>query len=165
MFALFEQFGDWFSFENTARANIFRRDAPRAGDAAAFERLMRYNNFTEDPLSRQGCSGNPPSSAENAISARDDLNPAGGVYPFAALGHRDHAAIDGKYTSYAMMRAGGGRSPWGDEWALQARIVGGPTWDSQPPFVWSSSAYSQLPHLGQPDAWAFNWTTAVFPLQ
>ena len=49
-------------------------------------KLMRYNNFTLDPLSRCDCS--PPFSGENAISARNDLNPRNGTYPFGALGHR-----------------------------------------------------------------------------
>ena len=46
----------------------------------------RYNDYTRDPLSACACS--PPYSAENAISARCDLNPAAGTYPFSSLGHR-----------------------------------------------------------------------------
>ena len=49
-------------------------------------KLMRYNNYTEDPLSACACS--PPYSGENAISARNDLNPRNGTYPFHALSHR-----------------------------------------------------------------------------
>ena len=49
-------------------------------------KLMRYNNYTEDPLSVCDCS--PPYSGENAISARNDLNPRNGTYPFHALSHR-----------------------------------------------------------------------------
>jgi hypothetical protein len=73
---------------------IFRRDSGGVADEAAFRRLVRYNDYTHDPISRQGCSGNPPFSAENAVAARDDLNPANGNYTISALGHRDHAAID-----------------------------------------------------------------------
>ncbi len=73
---------------------IFRRDGPGVSNESAFQRLIRYNDYTHDPISRQGCTGNPPYSAENAIAARDDLNPANGTYVIAALGHRDHAAID-----------------------------------------------------------------------
>ena len=43
-------------------------------------KLMRYNNFQKDPLSKCDCT--PPYSAENAISARNDLNPKSGTYPF-----------------------------------------------------------------------------------
>lgn len=56
--------------------------------------FFRYNDYTKDPLSRCNCT--PPYSAENAISARCDLNPVNGTYPFAALGHRQHGATDMK---------------------------------------------------------------------
>lgn len=58
---------------------------------------MRYNDYQHDPLSV--CDCNPPYSAENAIAARCDLNPANGLYPFPALGHRQHGATDAKITS------------------------------------------------------------------
>ena len=54
----------------------------------------RYNDFQNDPLGKCNCT--PPYSAENAISSRNDLNPANGSYPFGALGHRKHGAIDCK---------------------------------------------------------------------
>ena len=54
----------------------------------------RYNNFQHDPLSKCNCT--PPYSAENAIAARDDLNPVKGKYPFSALGHRPHVSFDMK---------------------------------------------------------------------
>ena len=56
--------------------------------------LCRYNNFQHDPLSACNCT--PPFSGENAISARSDLNPASGVYPFSSLGHRRHGGVDNK---------------------------------------------------------------------
>lgn len=56
--------------------------------------LYRYNNFKHDPLSQCNCT--PPYSAENAISARSDLNPSTGTYPFGALGHRAHGGTDSK---------------------------------------------------------------------
>lgn len=57
--------------------------------------LLRYNNFKEDPLSMcEGC--NPPQNGENAISARSDLNPANGTYPFGALKQRSHGGTDMK---------------------------------------------------------------------
>ena len=55
-------------------------------DLASMVKLMRYNNYTMDPLSR--CQCDPPYSGENAISARNDLNPRNGTYPFHALSHR-----------------------------------------------------------------------------
>ena len=54
----------------------------------------RYNDYKHDPMSACNCT--PPYSAENAISARCDLNPANGTYPFDSLGHRSHGGIDSK---------------------------------------------------------------------
>lgn len=55
----------------------------------------RSNNYLQDPLSRcRGCD--PPQNAENAISARSDLNPSNGTYPFPALRQRCHGGIDMK---------------------------------------------------------------------
>ena len=54
----------------------------------------RYNDYTHDPLSKCNCT--PLYSAENAISARSDLNPASGKYPFDGLGHRQHGGLDAK---------------------------------------------------------------------
>ena len=95
--ALVEKFGDWFTYDMTPRARIFRRDHAGVSDVAKMMRLMRYNDFKNDPLSK--CKCQPPYSGENAISARCDLNPANGTYPFGALGHRDHGATDMKLTT------------------------------------------------------------------
>ena len=57
----------------------------------------RYNDFKHDDLSVCNCT--PPYSGENAIAARSDLNPPDGMYPFSALGHRLHGAIDMKVNS------------------------------------------------------------------
>ena len=76
-----DQFGPWFSYNETARAQvralfgnpplspikphppvvfpqIFRRDAPKVTDEAAFRKLVRYNDFQHDPISRQVCHVN-----------------------------------------------------------------------------------------------------------
>lgn len=36
------KFGDWFSYENTPRAKIFRRDHSRVTDIESMTRLMRF---------------------------------------------------------------------------------------------------------------------------
>ena len=62
---------------------------------------FRYNNFKEDPLSKcDGC--NPPGNGENAISARSDLNPANGTYPFGALKQRQHGGTDMKVCHFVI---------------------------------------------------------------
>ncbi|XP_071369739.1 putative phospholipase B-like 2 [Centroberyx affinis] len=139
---LVKKFGPWFSLDQNPRAQIFRRNQTAVTDLDSMVRLMRYNNFKEDPLSRcDGC--NPPGNGENAISARSDLNPANGTYPFGALRQRPHGGTDMKLTSYGMF----------SEFGMLA--VNGPTWDQVPPFQWSTSPYKDLLHMGHPDTWTF----------
>ncbi|CAG08547.1 unnamed protein product, partial [Tetraodon nigroviridis] len=139
---LVEKFGSWFSLDRNPRAQIFKRNQTAVTDVESMIRLMRYNNFKEDPLSRyEGCD--PPANGENAISARSDLNPANGTYPFGALRQRQHGGTDMKLTSYQMFR----------DYAMIA--VSGPTWDQVPPFQWSTSPYKDLLHMGHPGTWTF----------
>ena len=70
---LWEKYGDWFSYDRTPRAVIFEREAGSVDGPERMVRLMRYNNYRADPAAACNCT--PPYSAENAISARCDLNP------------------------------------------------------------------------------------------
>lgn len=138
-----KKYGDWFTYDRTPRALIFKRDNGKVVDINSMIKLMRYNNFQADPLSRCNCT--PPYSGENAISARNDLNPASGTYPFPALGHRSHGATDMKMTSYSM--------------ALKLELIafGGPTYDPLPPFQWSKTDFNTtISHDGMPDLWKFD---------
>lgn len=73
------------------------------------------------------------------------MNDPDGKYPFHALGHRGHGAIDMKMTSRDMMVN------------YEMIVVGGPTWDQQPTFKWSESDLNAtLSHIGQPDEWKFD---------
>lgn len=176
----------------------------------------RYNDFLHDPLSLcKACRPQP--NGENAISARSDLNPANGSYPFQALQQRSHGGIDAKvcqgpglWVGPVTMMAGEGvgcrlgQRRWqggvrvriglgviqarvgagapGLGWlgaqpgptlshllcpgpqvtsmalakALRLVAVSGPTWDQVPPFQWSTSPFSGLLHMGQPDLWKFS---------
>jgi len=138
---LMEKLGDWFSYSRTPRAQIFARDAPGVADMEGMIKLMRYNNYTLDPLSACNCT--PPYSAENGISARCDLNPRNGSYPFGALGHRSHGGTDMKVTSSSLALA------------LEFVAQSGPTWDPLPPFRWSDQDFKDTPHVGHPDLWQF----------
>lgn len=135
------QFGDWFTYDRNPRANIFRRDNGKVTDIESMIKLMRYNNYQHDEFSRCNCT--PPYSAENAIAARSDLNPADGVYPFGALGQRSHAATDAKITNYDMFKQ------------REFIAIGGPPHTDVPPFQWSKSAFHKLSHSGHPDLWVF----------
>lgn len=137
------KYGDWFSYDGSPRARIFKRDNTKVTDLKSMMNLMRYNDFTHDPLSRCNCT--PPYSAENAISARCDLNPANGTYPFGALGHRSHGGTDMKLTNNAMFKT------------MQFVAVSGPTHDQLVPFQWSTSDFrDNTPHMGHPDMFKFD---------
>ncbi|KAM7089942.1 putative phospholipase B-like 2 [Ciconia maguari] len=139
---LVKKYGDWFTYDKNPRAQIFRRNQTLVHDLDSMVRLMRSNNYLRDPLSRcRGCD--PPQNAENAISARSDLNPPNGTYPFPALRQRCHGGTDMKVTSSGMAPAFG----------LVA--ASGPAWDDVPPFRWSTSPCSTLLRMGHPDLWTF----------
>ncbi|XP_060641422.2 putative phospholipase B-like 2 [Anolis sagrei] len=140
---LVQKYGDWFTYEKNPRAQIFRRNQTLVRDLDSMIRLMRFNNFPKDPLSRcQGCD--PQQNGENAISARSDLNPANGTYPFGALRQRAHGGTDMKVTSFEMAKL------------YSFVATSGPTWDDLPAFQWSSSPYCNLLHMGHPDLWRFS---------
>jgi hypothetical protein len=89
-----QKYGPFFTHDGSPRGRIFARDVAKAVDKDSVIHLMRYNDFMHDPLS--ACECTPPYSGENGISARSDLNPANGTYPFGALGHRCHGGTDNK---------------------------------------------------------------------
>jgi hypothetical protein len=137
----YKKFGDFYDYNNTARSLIFRRDQNNIRDLSSLYKLMRYNDFKNDPISRCNCT--PPFTAEYAIAARCDLNDPKGLYPFSTLGFRPHGAIDVKLTNYELF-------------SKQEMIANsGPTYQQQPPFQWSTSQLAGLQHEGQPDKWEF----------
>ncbi|KAI6660986.1 hypothetical protein LOD99_13709 [Oopsacas minuta] len=138
-----DKHGDWFTHEGHPRAKIFKRDQGSVKDVTSLLKLMRYNDFMNDPFSKCECTPNH-ASAENVIASRSDLNPANGTYPIPQEGHRLHGATDTKITSYKLF--------------AKHQVVGvaGPTWDQQPVFKWSTSGYKRTRPLGHPDAFKFN---------
>ncbi|XP_027059115.1 putative phospholipase B-like 2 isoform X2 [Pocillopora damicornis] len=146
-----KKYGPWFDYHLNPRAQIFKRDQGKVNDLSGFITLMRYNDYKYDNLSKCSCS--PPYSAENAISARSDLNPANGSYPFSFLGHRNHGGTDCKVTSYDLFNK-----------SLSCMAVSGPTHDQQPIFKWSTSGWKRP--MGHPDAWDFEPVMVKFsPLE
>ncbi|XP_068213590.1 putative phospholipase B-like 2 [Palaemon carinicauda] len=139
---LVESYGDWFTYDKHPRALMFERDHVRVTDMDSMYKLMRYNDYKNDPLAR--CDCDPPYSGENAISARSDLNPADGTFPFSALEYRLHGGTDVKITNYEMAKS------------YLFLAVNGPTSDQQPVFRWSEQAEAETtPHYGHPDAFDF----------
>lgn len=112
------RYGDFFTHDHCPRANIFRRDHLTVNDFKTLTKLMRYNDFQHDPLSKCNCT--PPYSACNAISARNDLNAPNGTYPFHILGFGLLGATDLKLTSITMAMD-----------TLTFMAISGPTYDPQ----------------------------------
>ncbi len=107
----------------------------------------------KDPLSR--CDDCPlPVSAENAISARNDLNPINSTFSSIwSSNPRTYGATDCKITSSTLVAT------------LDFIAVSGPPYDPLPPFQFSSVDFDKtLPHYGLPDLWKFppfytQWST------
>jgi len=146
-----KRIGNWVKFGASPRAKMFKRDHHKVIDMDSLTKLMRYNDYQHDPLSRCNCT--PPYTAEAAISARGDLNPVNGTYEIPGMGHRNHGGLDMKGTNYDMMKQ------------LRFRAWGGPTYDPLPPFNWKTTDFV-TPHFGMPDEWKFQavdyeWETPV----
>jgi hypothetical protein len=122
---------DW-TWQMAPRAQIFRRN----GTVSTLEdlgRLIRYNNWQVDPLSK----GTP----RNAIMSRYDLDPE-------AQHRRPAGGLDAKMTSALSAQNG------------HVRIRAGPTTDDQPPFSWSqfeAKTGEKYAHHGLPDTYDFPW--------
>jgi hypothetical protein len=113
---------------------------------------MRYNHFQTEPSGGQTCAPGH-TSGSNAIAERGDLtSPDSGCCASCGLAQYDEAAIDVKLTSYARMRGTGDGSSADCGTTL---AQSSPTFESQPPFQWSTSPFAKVPHIGQPDLWNF----------
>lgn len=135
-----QPYGDWFSYSLCPRAKIFRRDHGKVHDLTTMQKMIRYNDWQNDPFSQ----GNPC----NAISSRCDLvqgNPSNPDIARSAFG-----SVDGKTVDY---------------YAIQKGITyaqAGPTHDQQSPFTWSAE-WSDQPHGLQPSTFKFPWVAMDFP--
>ncbi|CAJ0581723.1 unnamed protein product, partial [Mesorhabditis spiculigera] len=139
--------GDYYRPGKSPRAKIFARDHHKATDFESFTKLLRSINYKNDELSR--CNCDPPYSGEAAIAARGDLNDPNGRYEFAAIGHRNHGAIDFKGINYERAKK------------FSFRAWGAPAWDEEnevPVFEWSDferRSPIRGPHRGHPDRFDF----------
>jgi hypothetical protein len=163
------QFGTFYSYTKYARAEIFRRNQSMVTDLESMKRLMRYNDYLNDPLSDiPNCTGtiynntcNPKRSALLVIAARGDLDPTPNASTMGPLvtpaggeqiGMQNEAQIDVKISTWTNMQSG----------RLIGVVTSGPTWDQQPPFSWSTApvALSSITrHVAQPDRQAWGWVT------
>ncbi|XP_049273675.1 putative phospholipase B-like 2 [Rhipicephalus sanguineus] len=134
------RYGDYYTFENAPRAKIFRRDHAKVTDMSSMIKLMRYNDFKNDPLSHCNCS--PPYNPTYAIAPRYDLIDPHGTYDIPEMYPRAVGGIDVKVTNYTLFAS------------REFVGVSGPTWENQPPFQWSNSGFADS-HVGHPDKWQF----------
>ncbi|KAL1436722.1 hypothetical protein MTO96_049401 [Rhipicephalus appendiculatus] len=145
-----EQYGDFYTFENCPRAKIFRRDHVKVNDMDSMLKMMRYNDYKNDPFSVCNCT--PPYNPTYAVAARYDLFDPQGTYDMPGMYTHAVGGIDAKLTNYSLFSL------------LEFVGVSGPTWDDQPPFQWSATTFEDG-HIGQPDLWQFDpvhhqWTQA-----
>ena len=69
-----DKYGSFFSHQNTSRSTIFDREHVKIKNFDSLMKLMRYNDFENDPLSKlENCR--PSANAAAAISSRQDLSP------------------------------------------------------------------------------------------
>ncbi|KAH7940916.1 hypothetical protein HPB49_008064 [Dermacentor silvarum] len=104
------------------------------------EMAQGYNDYKNDPLSQCNCT--PPYNPVYAIAARTDLLDANGQYDVPGMNRRAVGGIDAKVTSHELFPS------------LEFVGESGPTWNTQPPFQWSTSGLAGS-HVGQPDKWKF----------
>lgn len=129
------QSASW-SHANCTRAKIFQRDAPQISSFEDLKRIMRYNNWREDPLSS--------THASHAVASRYDLETDPKLFTL-------NGAIDAKATSWGRMQQG----------KLESEAVSGPTHDQNPVFEWTEALSAMSPHVGQPQRFNFTYQTMV----
>jgi hypothetical protein len=137
--AMFEKYGDTYSYQKCPRANIFRERQPRATSVEGMKHLMRYNDWRHDPLSL-GC-------AFWSLAARGDLAPLNGLKDGRCKAQA-FGAINAKITWPAGVNH------------LKATVVAGPTHDQQPVFEWTplvSRLFNSTYHYGQPTRFDGQW--------
>lgn len=132
---MYEIFGDYFSYENSPRAQIFQRDARKVNTLDDMKMMISYNDWQHDPLSGE--------SAANAIASRWDLiNHTSIDTPF--LDKSAFGSTDGKATSAASIQS------------FQAVAISGPTHVQQKVFEWTDE-WNYVTHVGLPDSYDFDW--------
>eukprot|EP00771_Trimastix_marina_P001820 gnl/Trimastix_PCT/2922.p1 GENE.gnl/Trimastix_PCT/2922~~gnl/Trimastix_PCT/2922.p1 ORF type:complete len:607 (+),score=181.04 gnl/Trimastix_PCT/2922:34-1854(+) len=127
--------GDYWSYQNTSRMRIIRRDVPKIGNYAEFKQFMRYNDWHHDPLS----NGDPAQT----IESRYDLRPSG-----LAGGRKAHpfGGTDSKTTSHRQTIR------------MQMDAISSPTTQGGlPPWRFGVAPFEDEPHLGLPLVWDFKW--------
>jgi len=131
-----DKHGSWFSYSETPRAKIMARDHSSVTNEETMIKLMRYNNFQEEPFAIvPGC---PKPIPAGSIANRDDLTAPDSDCEWAEfdhmVGHRPYGALDMKMvTRYSLRKQ-------------EFHSVAGPTHSATlPPFSWTTTNLTQIP--------------------
>lgn len=157
-------YGDFYSYTNYSRAEIFRRNHSDVVDLDSMKAMMRYNNFEHDPFSlisncKDATGGvcDPKYSAMLSIASRGDLNPPGGESKYGInygfLSQRDHCATDTKIAVWSMMM----NNTEGAD-VFTGVVINGPTSYQQPVFRWDTSPFynnTNILRAGLPNVYDF----------
>eukprot|EP00331_Platyophrya_macrostoma_P027556 CAMPEP_0176442472 /NCGR_PEP_ID=MMETSP0127-20121128/21834_1 /TAXON_ID=938130 /ORGANISM="Platyophrya macrostoma, Strain WH" /LENGTH=565 /DNA_ID=CAMNT_0017827489 /DNA_START=99 /DNA_END=1796 /DNA_ORIENTATION=- len=158
----YEQQGTFWSYTKYARPEIFRRNQSDIYDLAGMQRMMRYNDWQNDPYSIiPNCTGAAPSCNNQhtsmlTIASRGDLMPLfnttaeniavyGPLYMWVAQGC--FGAVDSKIASYK------------HRFDLRGVVINGPTNDQQPTFSWGENVLcpASMQPPGTPSVYDFPW--------
>ena len=129
--------GDYFSYRDTPRAKIMRREQARVVSEETMISFMRFNHFQADPAAVvEGCNKPIPAGS---VANRCDLSLPGTVCEWEELddmvGHQGYGALDMKVTNRRLLRAG--QQFWAEA---------GPTHsEGMPPFSWSNTNLTDFP--------------------
>jgi len=126
-------YGDWFSYDRTPRAKLFRENHASVKNAGSMMKLLRMNSYVSSIHNTpQGCTGPIPSAS---IASRSDLQSPTVSCSWEKedymVGRRAYGAIDAKVMSSQSAET------------LGFDVVAGPTTSkgSLPPFSWTSSEF------------------------
>lgn len=132
----------WNSPTECCRANIFARDAPKVDTLDAMKKIMKYNDYKNEPLSKDPRTGLQDPGA--SIAARYDLRPP--ELKTVCFGQLD-AKIGTKETNKQ----------------LSFHVQMGPTHDVQPVLDIDALKQSGMfcPAIGVVSQWNFDWEVAT----
>lgn len=138
-----ETLRDGLDYDSCVRANIFRRDQANVNSIEDYKKIIRYNDYENDPLSK----GDP----SKALASRYDLRKEGKSQCFGN--------VDAKFVSVKETKGKKERVIY---------MVNGPSDDTQPPFDWNTTECKQAKGwkpFGQVNTYNFKWVeykTALF---
>jgi len=132
-------YGQWFTYNLSPRAKIFRRDQDNIWTLDDFKHMMQYNDWQNDPYS-EGNAGNQIASRFDLVVKPNNPNPFLVKAPFGA--------IDSKVTSSDLIER------------MLSAAISGPSHEYEKPFSWA--LWPGVVHLGQPTVFDFDWQLMDF---